>query len=128
MGCVRTDPEKVLAQLKQLDVEPFQDRLAEYLECFPDKESIRQAAQKHPDRYIQGLVMLCRLSGYRQDSPVVQNNTFVMIQGMSDSDLHSFMARLDKERRQLMDRTVDGSVEGQAPVSVTNPSENKDLA
>jgi len=107
----RTDPDKVLALIKQLDVLPFQEMLADYMDCFPSKDAIRAAAEKYPDRFIQGMVMLTKMAGYRPDTPITQNNMFVVIQGMSDSELRQLNQKLDVERKQLMERTVDGEVE-----------------
>ena len=96
------DPNELAAQISGFSVQPFQDLLAHYLQCRPDQDSIREAAKKSPDRYAQALSMLGRLSGYRTESPVVQNNLFMVIQGMSDSQLREMQARLDREYTELM--------------------------
>ena len=106
-----TNPENVLALIKQLSIEPFQSLLAKLLRCEPTEVAIQAHANKYPDKHLQALTMAARLAGYHKDAPAVQNNMFVVIQGMSDSELRQLNQKLDVERKQLMERTVEGEVE-----------------
>jgi len=106
-----TDPDKVLALIKQLSPQPFQDILARLLNCAPTEEAIQSYANKYPDKHLQALTMAARLAGYHKDVAHVQNNYFMVLQDMSDSDLRREFDRLEKERKALMERTVDGEVE-----------------
>ena len=107
-----TDPVKVLEHIKTMSIEPFQGMLAHFMECQPDQHSIREFAKKYPDRYVQALVMASKLAGYRSDAPIVQNNLFMVIQGMSDSELRQLNQELEVKRKELMERTVEGDIDG----------------
>jgi len=106
-----TDPEAVLKHIKQLSVEPFYPLVAQLIACPPTAAAIQAYANKYPDKYYQALTMAIRMVGYHKDAPVTQNNYFMVIQGMSDSELRQLNQKLDVERKQLMERTVDGEVD-----------------
>jgi len=110
-----TNPENVLALIKQLSIEPFQSLLAKLLRCEPTEHAIQAHANKYPDKHLQALTMAARLAGYHKDAPAVQNNMFVVIQGMSDSELRQLNQKLDVERKQLMEQTVDGQLDSLTP-------------
>jgi len=79
----------VLALIKQLSIEPFQSLLAKLLRCEPTEVAIQAHANKYPDKHLQALTMAARLAGYHKDAPAVQNNMFVVIQGIW---LHDWLA------------------------------------
>ena len=106
-----TDPEQVLKHIKQLSVEPLYPLVARLLSCSPTVEAIQAYSNKYPDKYWQAVTMAMRLVGYHKDAPVTQNNYFMVIQGMSDSELRQLNQKLDVERKQLMERTVEGEVD-----------------
>jgi len=106
-----TDPEEVLKYIKQLNVEPLYPLVARLLSCSPTADAIQVHANKYPDRYWQAVTMAMRLVGYHKDAPAVQNNMFVVIQGMSDSELRQLNQKLELERKQLMEQTVEGEIE-----------------
>src|SRR3990172_8446607 len=108
----RVDPEKVLQHIKQLSVEPFYPLVAQLIACPPTPAAIQAYADKYPDKYYQALTMAIRMVGYHKDAPAIQNNMFVVIQGMSDSELRQLNQELEVKRKELMERTVEGEVEG----------------
>jgi len=108
----RVNPDKVLAEIKQLSFEPFYPLVADLLACPPTREAIQAYSDKYPDKYYQALTMAIRMVGYHKDAPAIQNNMFVVIQGMSDSELRQLNQELEVKRKELMERTVEGEVEG----------------
>ena len=106
-----TDPEEVLKYIKQLNVEPLYPLVARLLSCPPTAEAIQVYSNKYPDKYWQAVTMAMRLIGFNKDAPGTQNNYFMVIQGMSDSELRQLNEKLEGERRALMEKTVEGEIE-----------------
>jgi len=106
----RVDPEKVLQHIKQLSFEPFYPLVAQLINSPPTPEAIQAYANKYPDKYYQALTMAIRMVGYHKDAPAIQNNMFVVIQGMSDSELRQLNQELEVKRKELMERTVNSEV------------------
>ena len=92
-------------------VEPFKVLLARAIAAFPDVEQMIPFFAKYPDRGAQTIIMLARAAGYKQDAPITQNNIFINIQQMSDSELRQLNQELEGKRKELMERTVEGEVE-----------------
>ncbi len=79
------------------DREPFREILALFLSVAPTCEALQAFANKHPDRWVQALVMLARLCGYTEelttDAPIA-----VHIAQLSDAELMARLAELDRQR------------------------------
>lgn len=83
--------DEILAQLRQLAREPFQDVLARMLNCAPSDEAIKAQAEKFPDRWAQAVTIMGRLGGYTEKTETTHNYTFA-IQQMSDAEIYQRLA------------------------------------
>lgn len=92
----KTDVNKVLAQLQTLDRDPFQQNLAQLLECSPDEESLRAFSQKYPDKWAKAVQVLASLSGY-QEKTENHTNIYTQINVMSDSQLNQELQKVLSE-------------------------------
>ena len=88
--------ELVQAQINSLSREPFRELLAELLSCRPTVDALQTFANKSPDRYWQAVTQAGKLSGY-QEKQVIENNTYVLIAQMSDSQVQAEREKITKE-------------------------------
>lgn len=73
---------------------PWQRILTDYIGTAPTLKALQKFADKSPDRWIQGAVMLAQLSGYSKEIHVTQDIN-VNVQHMSDADIQQ---RLNETR------------------------------
>ena len=89
--------DDVRKELDRMSREPFKDFLANLLGAAPDAETLKEWAQKSPDRFAQALAIAGRLSGYTEKAEVV--NHHLDYSDMSDSALMEAAAQLEAELR-----------------------------
>jgi len=82
---------KVRAEILHQLRAPFQRMLADYLGCAPTVAAIQKFADKSPDRWVQGLVMLGQMAGYTKDVHVTAD-IGVSVRGMSDVEVRERLA------------------------------------
>lgn len=85
-GKLHPNALQVGGEITRLLRAPFQRLLADYLGCAPTAEAIRKFADKSPDRWVQGLVMLGQMAGYTKDIHVTSDST-LNVHLMSDTDV-----------------------------------------
>lgn len=76
-------------ELAKLMRSPFRRILADYLGFAPTPEAIQRLAEKSPDRWIQGAIMLAGLAGFTKDTTVNVNHN---VEVHSDSELRERLA------------------------------------
>lgn len=81
---------------------PFERILADYLGESPSLRAIKALAEKSPDRWIQGAVMLAQLAGYTKDLNINVNQT-INISGMSDSQIEMRKLELQKAEKAIVE-------------------------
>ena len=86
---VRMSGTEIAAALKAGSREPFQQILEIFLQAAPTAEEVAVAARRSPDRYVQALTMLGKMSGFHEKMAVDHNHTHAMIEltTLSDADL-----------------------------------------
>lgn len=89
--------EAIRQQVRLLQREPFRDQLAKILSCAPDEDSLKAFAAKHPDRWAQCVAIFARTAGYTEKVMAQENNLFMQINVMSDSDLLGLLDTLQKQ-------------------------------
>ena len=93
---VRMSGTEIAAALKAGSREPFRELLEVFLKAAPTSEEVAEVARRAPDRFIQAVTMLSKLSGYHEKMQVDHNHT------------HKVMALMQLSDSQLMDRLQDG--------------------
>ncbi len=86
---VRMSGTEISAALKAGSREPFRELLEVFLEAAPTSEEVAEVARRAPDRYVQGVTMLAKLSGFHEKSHVDHSHTHAMIEltTLSDAEL-----------------------------------------
>lgn len=88
-------PDDIYDALTQLVRSPFRDVLTQLLSCAPTSDSIRDFADKHPDRWAQAIAIFGRLAGYNEHLTVTADITAIhRVSSMSDSDLEAAIKAL----------------------------------
>ncbi len=93
---VRLSGNEIAAALKAGSREPFRKILEIFLDAAPTAEEVAVAARRSPDRYVQALTMLGKMSGFHEKMAVDHNHT------------HKVMALMQLSDSQLMARLQDG--------------------
>ncbi len=88
--------EELHAHFKNLSRAPFVEILADLIKCAPTKEAVHAFAQEHPDKWVNTVRTMARLSGYH-DQLEITENVNIMIQSMGDTELESTLAALEQE-------------------------------
>jgi hypothetical protein len=103
----RWNGDQLRAQLSLYDRRPFLDLLAEWLECSPDPEDIKQFASKYPDRYAGAIRQLAQIGGFTEKREV-SVDVHVNIRTLSDSQLEDRLKQLTGELglAQIIDETA----------------------
>lgn len=84
-GLCHPNAPQINAEIKRLMRSPFQRVLMDYLGYAPTADAIRRLADKAPDRWIQGAVMLAQLAGYQKEVHVTGEVSHV--HSMSDAEI-----------------------------------------
>ncbi len=92
---VRLSGNEISAALKAGSREPFRELLEIFLKAAPTSEEVAEVARRAPDRYVQGVTMLAKLSGFHEKMAVDHNHT------------HKVMARMQLSDSELMGRLQD---------------------
>ena len=85
-------------ELAKLMRSPFRRILADYLGFAPTPEAIQRLAEKSPDRWIQGAIMLAGLAGFTKDTTVNVNHN---VEVHSDSELRERLALAEQAQTAL---------------------------
>ena len=93
---VRMSGPEIAAALKAGSREPFRELLEIFLKAAPTSEEVAEVARRAPDRYVQGVTMLAKLSGFHEKMQVDHNHT------------HKVMALMQLSDSELMGRLQDG--------------------
>lgn len=72
--------------LRKYDRTPFIDVLADWLEVMPEKEKIREWAEKKPYLYMQSLATLAKISGFGDKNEVMHHHVLDLTK-MSDVEI-----------------------------------------
>ena len=92
----RLDGDQIAAALKAGSREPFRELLEIFLKAAPTSEEVAEVARRAPDRYVQGVTMLAKLSGFHEKMQVDHNHS------------HKVMALMQLSDSELMGRLQDG--------------------
>ena len=97
---VRMSGAEISAALKACSREPFRELLELFLQAAPTAEEVAEVARRAPDRYVQGITMLAKLSGFHEKMQVDHKHTHkvMALMQLSDSEL---MGRLQDVLEQL---------------------------
>ncbi len=87
---------EIAAALKAGSREPFRQILEVFLQAAPTSEEVAEVARRAPDRYVQALTMLGKMSGFHEKMQVDHSHT------------HKVMALMQLSDSQLMGRLQDG--------------------
>lgn len=90
-GTMHPNAEQIGVELARMMRSPFRRMLADYLGFAPTPEALKRFADKAPDRWIQGAVMLAQLSGYQKEVHV-QQDVAVNVSVMSDAQIAERLA------------------------------------
>lgn len=96
-GTLSPNAAQIETELNRMMRSPFRRMLADYLGFAPTTDALQKFANKSPDRWIQGAVMLAQLAGYSKEVHVVSETT-VNVSVMSDADIQ---VRLNETRAKL---------------------------
>ena len=86
--------QTLLEHLQRMQVTPFRDALATFLEAAPEAEHVAAFGAKAPDRWAQAVTMLAKLSGYRDTVDV-----HVTAQTLPDVELERLLAAYVESRQ-----------------------------
>ena len=84
---VKMSGAEIAAALKAGSREPFRELLEIFLKAAPTSEEVAEVARRAPDRYVQGVTMLAKLSGFHERAQVDHTHTFMSLMQMSDAEL-----------------------------------------
>jgi hypothetical protein len=91
--------EEIRRELESFSVSPFQGVLAKFLSCEPDEDSITAQAKRYPDRWVQAMQMLRKMSGYPEKLEV--NATVHNLNSLSDADLERRVRELEAANKDV---------------------------
>ena len=89
------------AEIQNLSKAPFRQILAEMLGCKPDPESLKEFANKAPDRWAQAVIIMAKNAGY-ESKTTVEHNFSIVIGQMSDSQLFAELRKTEEDLKTLM--------------------------
>jgi hypothetical protein len=123
----------LVEKANMLSREPFREVLADLLHCKPDLESLKEYANRSPDRWAQAVAIFSRISGY-QDKQVIEHehNFYVHLREMSDAELKLEVSKRFREMGEIYDAEVLGRFEGRLddrclPDSQSGPDEDSEV-
>lgn len=92
------DPEAIRENIDALSRDPFREQLATWLQAAPQGDSIEEWANRHPDRWAQGLAIVGRLAGFSDKLEV--EGTIQHVHELSDAEI---IQRVQQLRAQAID-------------------------
>ena len=84
---VRMSGTEIAAALKAGSREPFRELLEVFLNAAPTSEEVAEVARRAPDRFIQAVTMLAKLSGFHERMQVDHSHIIMELGQLSDADL-----------------------------------------
>ena len=84
---VRMSGNEIAAALKAGSRAPFRELLEIFLKAAPTSEEVAEVARRAPDRFIQAVTMLAKLSGFHEKMQVDHTHTFMALMQLSDAEL-----------------------------------------
>ncbi len=84
---VRMSGAEIAAALKAGSREPFRELLEIFLKAAPTSEEVAEVARRAPDRYVQGITMLAKLSGFHEKMRVDHTHIVMELTQLSDAEL-----------------------------------------
>jgi len=84
---VKMDMDRIIEDIAVASKEPFRYQLAKMLECAPDAKSLKLFAKKSPEKWVQAVNNLAKLSGYNEAERGGDTNIYMQINNLPDSDL-----------------------------------------
>lgn len=93
--------EEMLAELRELSVEPFVKQLGQFLAAAPGREALAEFAAAKPDQWASAVKSLAGLAGYADKSEIKVAGIIGHVHAMSDAQL------LDCMRQLLEDKPID---------------------
>ncbi len=95
---VRMSGNESAAALKAGSREPFLELLEVFLSASPTSEEIAEVARRAPDRFVQAVTMLAKLSGFHEKMRVDHTHIVMELTQLSDAEL---MGRLQDSLEKL---------------------------
>lgn len=125
-GLCHPNAQAINAEIKRLMRSPFQRVLMDYLGYAPTPDAIRRLADKAPDRWIQGAVMLAQLAGYSKEVHV--SGEVSHVHSMSDAQIRERRAALQLAQTSMkaplpIPATQAGTVSRETPAMAANRAE-----
>lgn len=119
--------DELRSRLRQYDRAPFTELLAKFMECMPSEAAIMSFARRAPDKYIQALSTIQRMSGYTDKTEATLNvNLAVAVARMSDSQLEDKLRQLGIDPDKIIDVAPDGAlIDEQKQIESAKPSAAK---
>ncbi len=84
---VRMSGTEIAVALKAGSREPFRELLEVFLNAAPTSEEVAEVARRAPDRYVQGVTMLAKLSGFHEKTQIDHTHIVMELAGLSDAEL-----------------------------------------
>jgi len=106
--------ESIRSEVRRVMRDPWQRILTDYVGTAPSLKALQKFADKSPDRWIQGAVMLAQLAGYTKEINVNHGGVVEHVHVMSDADLQQ---RLNEARQKRA--LLNGQATLPIPVSVS---------
>jgi len=89
---------RTLAEIEMCSRAPFRRILTRYIEAAPDLNALAAQAEKHPDRWAQGLAIAGRLAGYSEKVEVEASLDVHHLHELSDAELDARIRELDAKK------------------------------
>jgi len=109
--------DELRARLKQYDRSPFMELLAKFIECVPTEDALRAFARKNPDKWVNAIFAIQRMSGYTEKTETTVNmNLAVAVGRMSDSQLEDKLREMGIDPGALAPPQLELEAETAPPV------------
>ncbi len=92
------DGDQIAAALKAGSREPFRELLEVFLKAAPTSKEVAEVARRAPDRFVQAVTMLAKLSGFHEKMRVDHTHIVMELTQLSDAEL---MGRLQDSLEKL---------------------------
>lgn len=89
--------QEIRDKIEVLNTEPFKDALAMFIGCSPTQSSIREFANKHPDKWANAILNISKLAGYSGASTEI--NIYTQINNLSDADLQQQLLEVEDKMK-----------------------------
>lgn len=105
-------------QLAGLDRTPFREVLADFLESKPSKRNIRALAAENPEKWVQALNVLGKMSNYSEKTGDTTLNVYANLQLKSDAEIMVYLENQFADaglrnldlRRLMRGETIEGEI------------------